>query len=229
MRTIVTFFCTFLICTIAWGQQENSSNRDISLTILNNRGRPVRNIVMESVNTGQIGMTNRSGMYVFKDISDNDSIFVNLTKSSLIKIPVTGMDSIVVTAQSSKLYTYVDNQGYDAPVEIIQSTENSSTVLDVQDILRKESYNSLLDLLQGQVSGLNIISDNQRGSSNMRGPNSLYGSSEPIVVMDGVVLGTISETSSMVNIFTIKTLEVQRSASQWGVRGANGAIIIHTR
>jgi len=42
-------------------------------------------------------------------------------------------------------------------------------------------------------------------------------------------LGTISETSSMVNIFTIKTLEVQRSASQWGVRGANGAIIIHTR
>ena len=230
MRTISAFFCTFLLCAIAWGQQENVSNRDISLKILNNRGRPVRNIVMQSLNTGQVGMTDRSGLFIFKDISDNDSIFVNLTKNSLIKIPVTGMDSIIVTAKTSKLYTYIDNQGYNTPVEIIESTENSTTVLDVQEILKNESYNSLLDLLQGRVSGLNImIGDNQLTSANMRGPNSFYGSSEPIVVMDGVDIGTVSAANSIVSIYTIKTIEIQRYASQLGVRGANGAIIINSR
>ena len=230
MRIIITFFCTFFISAIAWGQQENAPDRDVSLTILNNRGRPVRNIVMQSLISGQVGTTDRSGLLIFKNLSDNDSIFVTLTKNSLIKIPVKGMDSIIVMAKTSKLYTYIDNQGYNTHVEIIESTENSATVLDVQEILRNESYNSLLDLLQGRVSGLNIIiGENQRTSANMRGPNSFYGSSEPIVVMDGVDIGTVSAANSIVSIYTIKTIEVQRNASQFGVRGANGAIIINTR
>lgn len=234
MRTTINFFCTFFICAIAWGQQGYPSNRDISLTILNRRGRPVSNIIALSVKTGEGGITNRSGMIVFRDMADDDSITIRLTRSNQFSIPVTGMDSIVVTARSSNLYSYIDNYGDDAVVEITRSESSSATVLDVQAILSKSSYNSLIDLLQVNVPGLNIAnttitSTNMSASTSMRGISSLTGSSEPLVIIDGVATGTLSTANSMVNIYSIKTIEIHKEGSAWGVRGANGVIVINSR
>ena len=231
MRTTITFFCAFLVCAIAWGQQEDAPNRTVTMTILNNRERPVRNIAMVSVNTGKVGMTNRSGLFVFEDIPDNDSIFIHLTRNSLIKIPVTGMDSIVVTAKTSRLYSYTNSQGYEMNAAIIQSAESGETVLDVPNILSKQSYRSLIDLLQGHVAGFNITMNTQgaSGTGTMRGPTSLYGSGEPIVVMDGVILGSLSQANFTVNIYNVKTIAVEKNASQWGVQGANGVILVNTQ
>jgi len=233
MRTLITLCCSFLLCTVAWTQNEDFPTRDISLKILNKKGRPVRNILVESLLTGKAGLTDRAGLFVFDDLSDNDTLSLQLKRSGHIVIPVAGLDSIVVMERSSKLYAYENNQGQDMTVNIERLATNNNPVLDVQAILKQQSYSSLSELLRARVSGLNISSISGSGdvsganvSAMVRGPNSLTGSSEPLVVLDGVVLGTLGAANLSVNIHSVRTIEVQKNASSWGVRGSNGVILI---
>jgi len=230
MRTNIVFFCSFLLCTVFWAQNMDAQNRSITLKVLDKKGRPARNIVVQSIATNKGGVTNRSGLYVFEDMSDNDTISVILTRNGHVVIPVAGMDSIVVKAVSSKLYSYIDQHGANATVKIDRPlASDDNTILDVPAMLRQRSYSSLVDLLSGQVSGVNIATNqtNQEGTiAPMRGPTSIQSGSQPIVVMDGNPLGSLDTANSMVNIYSIKTIEIQKNASGYGVRGANGVIVI---
>lgn len=81
-------------------------------------------------------------------------------------------------------------------------------------------------MLRGHVAGLDI---NASGGANIRGISTITGAIEPLVVMDGVVIGTLNEASNMININEIKTVEVLKSAPEWGMRGANGVIIVTSK
>lgn len=216
MRILIAFFCSLVICVVAWAQNVDYPNRDISLKIIDKKGRPVRNIVVSSIITGKAGITDRSGLFVFEGISDNDTISVKMTRNGQIRIPVTGMDSIVVIARSSKLYSYVDSQGQDVNVET--SLLEMSNVLDVNALLKIKTYASLVSLLQEEIPGMLT-----------RGPTSINSGSEPLVVLDGSDIGTLSEANYRVTVQNIKTIEWQKNGMGWGVRGTNGIILIKTK
>jgi hypothetical protein len=230
MKTIVIFFCSFLMSIGAWAQNVDPQNRDISLRILNKKGRPVKNMVVQSRITGKAGITDKSGLFVFEGISDNDTLSVRLGNNSQVAIPVKGMDYIVVKAASSKYYSYFNQQdGESSGVTVWKSplSANENVILDVQDMLKQRSYGSLIELLRGQVSGINISSEGSVAP--VGGPNSISSTKEPLVVVDGVPVGTLSEANSMVNIYAIKFIEIKKNATSYGVRGAGGVIEISTK
>lgn len=98
--------------------------------------------------------------------------------------------------------------------------------------------------LQGKVSGLNVIrrSGTPGIGANLflRGFNSLYSSNSPLVVVDGIVYdindyGTsiiannYTNPLALINIQDIDNYTVVKDASSiYGVKGANGAVIITT-
>jgi len=230
MRIIIVFFCTFLMSTFTWAQNVDFQNREISLKILNKKGRPVRNIVVQSKTTGKAGITNHSGICVFWDISDTDTLSLRMNNNSHVVIPVKGMDFIVVKAVSSKYYSYFDQEDGESSGTTVKKepfSVDDHLILDVPAMLKQQSFSSLVELLRGQVSGIDISSDGSVAP--VRGPNSILNQREPLVVMDEVVLGTLAEANTMVNIYTIKTIEILKSATKYGVRGAGGVIVISTR
>lgn len=86
--------------------------------------------------------------------------------------------------------------------------------------------------LQGQVAGVNVNKINSRPGSDyqidIRGVHSISFSSEPLVVIDGVMGGKLST----LNPSDIETMDVLKDASAtaiYGARGANGVIIITTK
>lgn len=86
--------------------------------------------------------------------------------------------------------------------------------------------------LQGQVAGVNVSRVNSRPGSeytiDIRGLHSISYSSEPLIVIDGVMGGTLSA----LNPGDIETMDVLKDASAtaiYGSRGANGVIIITTK
>ena len=204
----------------------DSSVRDVYLQIIKKRGRPVRNIVVHSASTGVTGVTDRSGLFLFKNMLDIDTITVFLPVRGATIFPITGdMDSIVVTLRSSRLYSYTSKDGQIVFFERDNKTE-SNTLFDVPAMLKQSRYVSLIDMLRGHVAGLDI---NSSGGANIRGIGSVTGAIEPLVVLDGVVIGTLNEANNMININDIKTIEVLKSAPEWGMRGANGVIIITSK
>lgn len=124
----------------------------------------------------------------------------------------------------------------------------------MQTISAKEfeglSVASVDDALQGRISGLDIVSnsgDTGSGSSmRIRGITSINSSSEPLIVLNGVIFETPSLSSFefatanqeqfadllSVNVDDIESITVLKDAAStavWGSRGANGVIAINTK
>ena len=227
MKFLLVFNLFIALSFAVLGQNTVSPNRDITLKILDNRGRPVNRVYAHSFVTGNSGRTGRNGLFVFKNMADNDTIAVILPRFGSAFIPVSGMDSIVVTLRSAFAHSYFDNQGQIVIVE--KNRVESTTVLNVEEMLKTRSYNSLAELLQGRVSGLNITPNSMRAgdsSVTMRGANS----GQPLIVINGMVMqGAFHDIDTNINVNDIKTIEINKSGAEWGTRGANGVIIINTK
>ncbi|MCG1037379.1 SusC/RagA family TonB-linked outer membrane protein [Polaribacter sargassicola] len=101
------------------------------------------------------------------------------------------------------------------------------------DDLQNQAVSRVEDALKGRVAGLRIqVTSSEAGGDpkiTLRGPGSVTGSSSPLIVVDGVVLGTDPDILASIDNNNIKSLSVLKDASSvaiYGSRGANGVILI---
>lgn len=98
------------------------------------------------------------------------------------------------------------------------------------DQLAKQPVQTPTQALQGQVAGVQVISSGQPNSQpelRIRGTGSVLGGVNPLYVVDGILTDDIRN----INNADIVSLDVLKDASAaiYGVRGANGVVIITTR
>lgn len=101
--------------------------------------------------------------------------------------------------------------------------------------LNKTPASSVDQLLQGKIPGVQVTtSGGQPGSGatiRIRGASSLYGSKDPLVVVDGYPWGDAGNLKQ-INPEDIESIEVLKDASSaaiYGSRGANGVIMVTTK
>lgn len=78
--------------------------------------------------------------------------------------------------------------------------------------------------LQGNVAGVNVSG----GKIRIRGTSSITGNTDPLWVIDGII-GSSSDVPNDDEIASIQVLKDAASAAIYGVRGANGVIVITTK
>ncbi|CAN5430222.1 TonB-dependent receptor [soil metagenome] len=104
----------------------------------------------------------------------------------------------------------------------------SVAVVNVKD-LKAVPAGSPEQMLQGRASGLNIITSGQPGSGSnirIRGITS-FGNADPLVVVDGVQASLTNLNAN--DIESIQVLKDAGAAAIYGVRGANGVIVVTTK
>ncbi|WP_278021432.1 TonB-dependent receptor plug domain-containing protein [Flavobacterium ginsengisoli] len=148
------------------------------------------------------------------------------------KISVSGKNTLnVVLRATSQNLKEVVVIGYGS-VKKADLTGSVSTVKTkaLEDI----PSNSVEQVLQGRVAGLQVTTSQDPGSTStvrIRGGSSLRGSNAPLVVLDGFPLGDAGDLKQ-VNVADIDKVDVLKDASAsaiYGSRGANGVIIITTK
>lgn len=97
----------------------------------------------------------------------------------------------------------------------------------------KGNITNPMQLLQGQVAGMNIIKPNggdPNGSYSvqLRGMTTLSGGASPLVVIDGIIGGNL-ESINPEEIESIDVLKDGSAAAIYGTRGTNGVILITTK
>ena len=101
------------------------------------------------------------------------------------------------------------------------------------DEAAREHATSLAQLLQGRLSGVTVSPAPDGGIIvRMGGPTSFYGDQSPLFVVDGIALDGNRTTLSWLNPRDIETVQALKDPSQtaiYGVRGANGVIVIKTK
>jgi TonB-linked SusC/RagA family outer membrane protein len=98
--------------------------------------------------------------------------------------------------------------------------------------LQKVSLTRTDEALQGQIAGVQVINNDASPNANIsvriRGVNSITATSEPLVIIDGMQGGSLSD----VHPNDIESLEVLKDASAtaiYGSRGAGGVILVTTK
>lgn len=100
------------------------------------------------------------------------------------------------------------------------------------EALAKNPVSNIAEALQGQLPGVNVISQDGRPGATMsirvRGGGSITQSNEPLYVVDGMPVDRIDDIPAD-NIESIDVLKDAASTAIYGARGANGVILITTK
>jgi TonB-linked SusC/RagA family outer membrane protein len=99
------------------------------------------------------------------------------------------------------------------------------------DVLTKQPVLTATQALQGQIAGVQVTSSGQPGSMPqviIRGAGSILAGANPLYIVDGIWTDDITNINTA-DITSLDVLKDASAASIYGVRGANGVILITTR
>lgn len=84
-------------------------------------------------------------------------------------------------------------------------------------------YNNIYDMLRGELPGVSVVGN----SITIRGPGSLRSSNQPLFVVDGTPVNSVSHIMPA-NVESVSVLR-GASANMYGARGSNGVISIRMK
>jgi TonB-dependent SusC/RagA subfamily outer membrane receptor len=123
----------------------------------------------------------------------------------------------------------------DTVVDVSVPTDTEASAGSVQPAeIEKRPHESIAALLQSRTPGVEVSANMSRGISvRIRGSGSFYGSSEPLYIVDGSPFragpGGMLTGINPYDIESIKVLKRPHETALYGVRGANGVIVITTK
>jgi len=113
------------------------------------------------------------------------------------------------------------------------STTGAISTVEGDNVRERRAATQLSDLLEGNVAGVHVSEVGGGIQVRIRGTNSIYGSSAPLYVVDGMPVNPgPGGTLHSINPYDVETITVLKDAAAtaiYGSRGASGVIIIKTK
>lgn len=130
-----------------------------------------------------------------------------------------------VSEDSSSYLDEQQNVGYGTV-----SARDNTMAVSTKKVNRQEVtvYNTIYDYLRGRVPGVEVGPSDGGGSASVRirGAVSINGSTEPLYIVDGAPVDDLSYLNPN-DVYSVDVLK-DASSAIYGVRGANGVIIVTT-
>lgn len=196
-------------------------------TVTDDTGMPILgvNIIEQGTSDGVI--TNFDGEYTIAT-SPNAVLVYSYLGYKTIERPVNGQTEINISMElSTTALSKVVVVGYGTKRKV--DLTGAVSVVNMESATRQPSA-QVSEQLQGQVSGINVVSSGQPGQApqvQIRGVNT-FGNNSPLYVVDGVPTQNIAAINPN-DIASMQVLKDAGSASIYGARAANGVIIITTK
>ena len=224
MKLTFLNLCLFVATMFSSLQSQNISGKVSDANLIPIAGV---NVTVENSNNGAV--TDFDGNFSLSNIdSDSKLVFSYL-----------GYQSVVVEVGMQKQLSVILNEDLSELDEVVVIGYGTQKLSDISGAVSTVSSSAIEaikpvrveDALQGQASGINIISSGSPGSKPtvlIRGITS-YAGNAPLVVIDGVSQ-SIDDLNSL-NPSDIKSVNVLKDAalaSIYGVKGGSGVIVVTT-
>lgn len=231
---------TIIISRTAEVVEESSKNSkkvkappiEVSGRVLNHKGEPLSGANVKVKGTVIGGITNEAGFFTLRDVDENATIEVSYLgfDTKTVKLNGNANISIQLDLAVSEM-TSVSVSVYTGYQQIPKERATGSFVTIDNKLLNRGTSLDLLSRMEGVTSGLAFYrnSKTDQPTLNIRGRSTIFAESKPLIVLDNFPYdGDISN----LNPNTIETITVLRdaaAASIYGVRAANGVIVITSK
>ncbi len=185
------------------------------------------NIMVGGTTIGTI--TDLDGTFSLDVPADAQALEVSYAGFATQSVPLGASNTLNVSLAAGELLDEIVVTGYGTQ----KSREVTSSIVSVKaEDFNKGNVNDVTQLLQGKVAGL-VISrpgSNPNGDFNirLRGLSTVGASTEPLVVIDGVLGGDLNSIEPQ-DIASIEVLKDASAAAIYGTRGASGVILVTTK
>ena len=198
--------------------------------VIGTDGTPISHASIVEQNTSNGTTSDSSGNFSLNVSNANATLEVSSLGYTSQTIPLNGRSNITVTLQgsSAKELEQVVVVGYGTQRKR-DVTGAISTVKGAE--IAKQPVLTATQAIQGKVAGVQIISSGAPNSApvvRIRGTGSILGGVNPLYVVDGVLTDDIRNINSS-DIVSLEVLKDASAAAIYGVRAANGVIIITTK
>ena len=221
-RSIMTLVCLLLASASAFAQAKT-----VTGTVTDAANEPLigASVLVQGTSTGTI--TDMDGKYSIS-VTPEDVLafsYVGMT-SQTIKVGTQNVINVTLKEDSQVLAETVVI-GYGSAKK--RDLTGSITNIKGEELANKPAMNPLSSL-QGKVAGVQIVNSGRAGSDpeiRIRGTNSINGY-KPLYIVDGL----FNDNINFLNPEDIESMEILKDPSSlaiFGVRGANGVIIITTK
>lgn len=191
-------------------------------------GDPVIGVTVLVKGTTNGTVTDIDGNYSLSDVPTDGTLVFSYIGMSMVEEQVNGR-SIINVAMSEDVHALEEVVviGYGTAKK--RDLTGSIVRVSASEIADRPSANPLASL-QGKVAGVQVINTGRAGQDpeiRVRGTNSINGYA-PLYVVDGL----FSDNINYLNPADIESMEILKDPSSlaiFGVRGANGVIIINTK
>lgn len=205
-----------------------AQNIKVSGTVLDNEGYPQIGAGVFEKGTTNGTVTDLDGQYVLTVPADAVLVF-SFQGFSDVEEAVNGRTTVDVAMQ-------LDSQFLEEVVVVGYGTQKSkdltAPIVTVKgDELTKQTAANPMSALQGMVSGVQIVQSGAPGAApsvKVRGVGSIGDYSSPLYVVDGAFVDNIDFLSSN-DIESLTVLKDASAAAIYGVRAANGVILVTTK
>lgn len=209
-------------------QLNNLTDQKITGRVTNASGEPVTGASV-IIKGSKIGTTTDANGNFSISVPDNNAVLIiSYVGYDSQEIPVAGKTSLLISLQpSSKALADVVVIGYGTANK--RDLTGSIVKVNGKDIADKPNSNPLSSV-QGKVAGVSVVNSGELGKEpdiRIRGTISRT-QTKPLYVVDGIFQSNID----FLNPSDIESMEILKDPSSlaiFGVRGANGVIIITTK
>lgn len=203
--------------------------KTLSGVVYDEKGEPVigASLKVKGTTTGTI--TNVEGGYTLPNVPENATVTVSYIGYKTLNLSATDKNLARVTLQE-------DTEMIDEVVVIGYGTVRKRDLTGAVSSLRHDDVvisptSNVMEALQGKIAGMDIVKSSGEIDSDvdilLRGSRSIYGSNEPLFIIDG-----IPGSYNQINPSDIESVDVLKDASStaiYGSAGANGVVIITTK
>lgn len=209
---------------------------EVQGVVTDENGKPLVGVTVMVKNSKKGTQTDRAGNYVIENISENAELVFSSIGYVTQEVSVNGRKAINVQMKVALMLQQeivIASTGYqNIPKERATGSFSFIRSKDIQ----KRTSNQLLDRLEGQTSGL-LVNTGQpdrsltqnRDNFMIRGVSTINSEKKPLIVVDGFPTELDLVNIDPESIENITVLKDAAAASIWGVRSANGVLVIQTK
>ena len=222
----------FLLITALLPFQLFAQAKTVTGTVTGTDGLPVSGVSVQVKGSGAGTSTDSSGNFSLSVPNSSATLILSSVGYNSQNVALNGRSDVSITLSGSAAkelqQVVVVGYGTQRKVDVTGSVAHVGG-----DQLVKQPVVTFTQALQSKIAGVQVTSSGQPGSSPqviIRGAGSILGGANPLYIIDGVW----SDASEITNINTadILSVDVLKDASAcsiYGVRGANGVILITTK
>lgn len=227
-----------------------AQSKGVSGTVVDVAGAPIPGVTVMVQGTSNVTTTDNNGAFSLRNVNNDNILVFQFIGMKTVEAPVGTQGTFMITMEEEAF-------GLNELVVTALGIKRERKALGyaMQEVKGSEILNSresnVVNSLSGKVSGLQVIrsSNGPAGSSKiiLRGNNSLTGSNQPLIVVDGVPMDNFTGSSnndywnpapdmgngmSDINPEDIESMSVLKGASAaalYGSRAGNGVILITTK